>query len=64
MEQSAMQRKATQARVARPGRAPSMSGGRVHRVPVTSALAGEVWYSPTDACERQIAPPGARAELS
>jgi len=45
-----MRRNATQARVARVGRVDQR--GRVHLVPVTFALAGEVWYSPTDAGER------------
>lgn len=41
----------TQARVARVGTVDER--GRVHLVPVTFALAGEAWYSPTDAGERQ-----------
>ena len=45
-----MRRNATQARVARVGTVDER--GRVHLVPVTFALAGEVWYSPTDAGER------------
>jgi PPOX class probable F420-dependent enzyme len=51
MEESEMRRNATQARVARVGTVDER--GRVHLVPVTFALAGQVWYSPTDAGERQ-----------
>ena len=46
-----MRRNASQARVARVGTVNER--GRVHLVPVTFALAGEAWYSPTDAGERQ-----------
>jgi PPOX class probable F420-dependent enzyme len=51
MDESTMWHNATQARVARVGTVDER--GRVHLVPVTFALAGEVWYSPTDAGERQ-----------
>jgi PPOX class probable F420-dependent enzyme len=42
-----MRRNAAQARVARVGTVDEQ--GRVHLVPVTFVLSGEVWYSPTDA---------------
>jgi PPOX class probable F420-dependent enzyme len=51
MDEQAMRRNATQARVARVGTVDER--GRVHLVPVTFALAGQVWYSPTDAGARQ-----------
>jgi len=51
MDESTMRRYATQARVARVGTVDER--GRVHLVPVIFALAGEVWYSPTDPGARQ-----------
>jgi PPOX class probable F420-dependent enzyme len=50
VNQAAMRRNATEARVARVGTADGQ--GQVHLVPVTFVLAEDVWYSPTDNGER------------